>query len=230
MKQNELMLRLIRNNTIVGYEWHVKGEVFYSNTNDMKWSNCKIEHDTFEFGIKHGINWFFEGDKVKVSNNYMIQPINGVIKHEMDCGFYVECTIKRDDPPIGIEIRKISWDKFLFDSKTWSLELIGNIHGQTVDPFISTGPLPERFWVAYEDDGGIGCGTPENHIRSCLYYTDDYNTLRAFIDAVEKRKVGRLRPRILRVYTQYFDFHENGDVFELHPPTEKEKNNNVDSE
>jgi len=84
----------------------------------------------------------------------------------------------------------------------------------------------ERYWIAYEDDGPIGAGVPEDYPRRSLYYTDDIDTLRAFVDAVERRKLKRFRPRIIRVYTQYFDSPETGNVFELNMPSSIEEINN----
>lgn len=74
----ELMLRLIKNGKIVGYmRWHngdfytlpVDGDLngsfaqwLYYDSSGSPTSTCNIDHDSFEFGIKVGGEWFFSGD------------------------------------------------------------------------------------------------------------------------------------------------------------------------
>lgn len=78
MSQTELMLRLIKNKKIVGYElhdceneciWHSKnvdarewGEDIFHNGD---FDEFYIEHDSFELCIKDGDELWFEGDKLK---------------------------------------------------------------------------------------------------------------------------------------------------------------------
>jgi len=83
MAQNELMLRLIKDNKIAGYEWHrsykaVKdseiiivhgkdiGTENLSGWNILVYPEYRIEYDSFEQGIKMPDGtWWFEGDLFK---------------------------------------------------------------------------------------------------------------------------------------------------------------------
>lgn len=68
----ELMLRLIKDKKIVGYEWHRKvapdaelTTIWYREVEDDAWhftGDQAIDYDSFDPGIKVGEEWFFSGD------------------------------------------------------------------------------------------------------------------------------------------------------------------------
>ena len=128
MAQTELMLRLIKDGKIVGYEWHqynpVEKRMFVYrvvgrelSSNSLDWEGYPhihfiLEYDSFELGIKVGDEWWFEGDIVR---REWQRNINGTLKYD---GFrwLVEPDIK--EFPFYIH------DKT--DFKHWNR--IGNIH------------------------------------------------------------------------------------------------------
>ena len=72
---SELMLRLILNDKIVGYEWHKDNKIYVTYTNhplgkdpmrQYEWFNIQrhhIKYNSFELGVKVDENYLFEGDK-----------------------------------------------------------------------------------------------------------------------------------------------------------------------
>jgi hypothetical protein len=69
----ELMLRLVRNGKIVGYEWHYGGEIlhgislvnqFWTSISSMP--GCYIRHDYPDLGVKVGDEWWFSHDYFKL--------------------------------------------------------------------------------------------------------------------------------------------------------------------
>lgn len=84
MKQTELMLRLLKDGKIVGYEKHNNGGIAHSKSCKKDFLPifaipehphgknilchtfpCFINHDSFEQGIKVGDEWWFEGDIIQ---------------------------------------------------------------------------------------------------------------------------------------------------------------------
>lgn len=67
---NELMLRLIKDGKIVGYEYHNAGEIIQSESPDFietinigEGYECyPIDHDSFDLGIKVGDEWWHNND------------------------------------------------------------------------------------------------------------------------------------------------------------------------
>ncbi len=66
--QQELMLRLIKNNKIVGFMNIVDGELYYhEETDEWEWltgNDIYIFYDSFELGVKVLDTWWFAGDIV----------------------------------------------------------------------------------------------------------------------------------------------------------------------
>ena len=64
MAQTELRLRLIKDGKIVGYERHINGKRWHAEIpiGEYGWEEVKIDHDSFELGIKVENKWWFEGD------------------------------------------------------------------------------------------------------------------------------------------------------------------------
>ncbi len=79
MARKEMRFRLIKDGEIVGYEWHINGEIHCKKTvkelfaahamskssKAQKLIHESIRHDSFELGIKVGDGWWFEGDIVE---------------------------------------------------------------------------------------------------------------------------------------------------------------------
>ncbi len=88
----ELMLRLIKDGKIVGYEWHIDGLIQHTEQGD--WFNRSgspddilysaeysmitgiishpeyIKHDSFDLGIKVGDEWYFTRDILRITTEY----------------------------------------------------------------------------------------------------------------------------------------------------------------
>ena len=89
MPQNEMMLRLLWNGDIVGYEWLVGGEIYRTHSKTLPdkhtfdgkdglvgWKTFPsvdddmwITYDGFEQGIKVETGWWFEGDIIRIYND-----------------------------------------------------------------------------------------------------------------------------------------------------------------
>lgn len=77
MAQTEMMLRLLKDGKIVGYEYHRDGKIhhseflWYLEKNDViaSISFFYLEHDSFEFGVKDEDNWCFSGDIMEVEDS-----------------------------------------------------------------------------------------------------------------------------------------------------------------
>jgi hypothetical protein len=69
----EFMFRLIKGNKIVGFEWHLKGDILHSQSLcefPGRWLRAQnynyIQHDYKELGVKVGDEWWFiEGDVIE---------------------------------------------------------------------------------------------------------------------------------------------------------------------
>jgi hypothetical protein len=132
MAQTELMLRLIKDNKRVGYEWHGLFEegsdqcppyMITLHYEPSKKDNCgtlsdmvnPISHDSFELGIKVGGVWWFEGDRAIDTSN----GLKGTVVYDEDgWGFTYD---NREIPnTIGTsDLHDVLWEE---------LEPIGNIH------------------------------------------------------------------------------------------------------
>jgi len=112
------MLRLIKDNRIVGYEYHyeddITGNIYLYRSKDISFPQdftefMRLEHDSFELGIKVGDEWIFEGD----------------ILHNLQAEY--DCTLVYDKQGWGImydeigEIFTVHWD---------DLMKIGTIHDE----------------------------------------------------------------------------------------------------
>ena len=84
----EMMLRLIKDRKIVGYELKYCGRIYYGTDMDnlkikILLSNTRANksyegtsyavpgYDSFELGIKVGDEWWFEGDKIELGDHYI---------------------------------------------------------------------------------------------------------------------------------------------------------------
>ena len=69
----KLMLRLVKDGKIVGYEWHGNGDIkHHKDFNSVRYcvsfkrdNKYYIAHDSFDLGIKIGDEWWFENDIIK---------------------------------------------------------------------------------------------------------------------------------------------------------------------
>ena len=86
MAQIELMLQLIKDNKIVGYEYHINGFIYYFDKllTDEEMENTvkheqihwfKVSHDSVELGVKVGSGWYFDGDRGIIAVNNILRMV-----------------------------------------------------------------------------------------------------------------------------------------------------------
>ncbi len=144
MAQTELMLRLLDDGKIVGYEWHlnVDGLVSTRRKNlcckeepvfeeDVIGIYRQIPYDSFEQGIKVGDTWWFEGDE------FLAMYINTVVKFRLfygnwnyGYGFWWRNIPEVSHPSMYDSLCLVLNFK---DDKLVKPERIGNIHEDTTN-------------------------------------------------------------------------------------------------
>jgi len=120
MAQTEMILRLIKDGDIVGYEKRsIKGYIevkhrHICHDNEERWYYGAFDdnHDSFELGIKVGDEYWFEGDRL--SEMYHGCYHKGIIEFKDGC-FLVEW----DDDELTDFLRNVD-----------DMKRIGNIHEQ----------------------------------------------------------------------------------------------------
>jgi len=131
MARVELMLRLIKDGKIVGYEYHQGGDIFHTKSlsaehfwkvagkKDRKPSEW-IEHDSFDFGVLIDDKWLFENDVVQVSDLRSYQCLS-VVKSDRFGALFVTYT------PLGSSVGYPVYvnDFSLIDKR---IEIVGNIY------------------------------------------------------------------------------------------------------
>jgi len=83
---NELKIRLLKDNEIVGYLYIVNGKVYSASLDKpdgyKDWNTNPIDFDAFERGALLGETWVFEGDIIKdpvggTSREFQVQKTSG---------------------------------------------------------------------------------------------------------------------------------------------------------
>lgn len=141
----ELMLRLIKDGKIVGYMygWYddvIKRYNYYmfdniADTKKVPWvGNCsypidcmKFDHNSFDYGIKFGDEWWFENDIIKMNTNVYDDSI---LQQVRNCGFIGK--VVRDNKCSMFRVKEIDIEDgcnvWFGNLDMYKPERIGNIY------------------------------------------------------------------------------------------------------
>jgi len=136
MAQTEMMLRLLKDGKIVGYEKHFRGrdgshQIFHSKEINARGKNicweyddgiAKISADSFELGIKVDDVWWFSGDKFipEEDDRRFVLNFNG------EAWWIHSIDDKEVGDNIGIDVRRnpMAHDKQYKDTPDSDLEVV----------------------------------------------------------------------------------------------------------